>query len=392
MNDFSYLPPDQIYLDAACQSLRPLPVINALTEYYTSYNSCGERVKYQWGKVTDEKVDATRAAVLKYLKLSSRDHVVSFTLNTTYGINLLLDQIRLSFVKKVVTTDIEHNSPFLATMAFARKHTYVNKAKMEREVIARNPDGSIPLDATDWTRALVVVNCASNIDGRELVNIKDLVKTVHKAGGIIIIDAAQAMAHNSPLLHKTEADAICFSGHKIYAPSLGVIVARRDLLPKIDTTFIGGGMVDDADENAYTLSATNPDHAYTKFESGLQAWGEIIALGTALKWLESLPKSAHQSLAAHSKDLFDFLSSHPKVHLINHQPAPTMSLFVEGLDSHLAGAALSRENIMARTGYFCCHYYLAHKLNLPPLIRFSLGHHTRPTDIKKTIDTLSKVC
>ena len=72
MNDFDYLETGAVYLDAACQSLRPRPVIDALNDYYTKHNSCGERVKYKWGKITDDKVDATREKVLKYLKLKSQ--------------------------------------------------------------------------------------------------------------------------------------------------------------------------------------------------------------------------------------------------------------------------------------------------------------------------------
>ncbi|MCL1839733.1 aminotransferase class V-fold PLP-dependent enzyme [Candidatus Saccharibacteria bacterium] len=390
MNDFPYLKKDDVYLDAACQSLRPQPVIDALNSYYTGHNSCGERVKYKWGRITDEKVEATREKVLKFLKLKSKDYFVSFTLNTTYGINLILDQIRLSFVKKVMTSDIEHNSPFLSTIAFARKHTAGN-VHMGREVIVRNPDGSIPIEKYDFTRALVVVNCASNVDGRQLTNLSALEKAIHKAGGILVIDAAQAMAHSSEILHKTDADAICFSAHKMYAPSLGVMVVKKSMLEKIDTTFIGGGMVDDVDLDTYQLSANSPQHIYTKFESGLQAWGEIVAFGAAIDWLEHLPKSAHQNLMKYSQQLFDFLSQSPKVHLVNTTPNPTMSFYIEGVDSHLLGAALADEGIMARTGYFCVHYYLDHIMHYPPLIRFALGYHTRPSDIEKTIAVLKKL-
>ena len=391
MNDFPYLKKDDIYLDSACQSLRPQPVIDALNNYYTNHNSCGERVKYQWGRVTDDKVEDTRAKVLKFLKLKSKDYFVSFTLNTTYGINLILNQIRPSFVQKVMTSDIEHNSPFLSTMAFSRKHTSVGKVRMDREVMDREPDGSIDLDKYDFTRALVVVNCAANFDGRQLKNINELIKKVHKQNGIIVIDAAQAMAHSPEILYKTEADVICFSAHKMYAPSLGVMVVKKSMVDKIDTTFIGGGMVDDADLDTYQLSANSPNHIYTKFESGLQAWGEIIALGAAIDWLEQLPKSAHQNLAKYSEQLFDFLSTQPKVHLINQAANPTMAFYVEGFDSHLVGEALSDENIMTRTGYFCAHYYLDHKMHYPPLIRFALGYHTRQSDIEKTIAVLKKL-
>ena len=385
MNDFDYLGEGEVYLDAACQSLRPRPVINALNDYYTKHNSCGERVKYEWGKITDEKVEATRAKVLKYLKLSPRKYITSFTLNTTYGINLILSQIKPGIFKKVMTSEIEHNSPFLSTMALSKR------LDIPREVMQRNDDGSININDYDLSRAIVVVNCAANFDGRKLLNIKELVKSVHKAGGIIIIDAAQAMAHSHDILHGVEPDAICFSAHKLYAASLGVIVWHHDLQQYLDDAWLGGGMVDDVDRESYQLSAEGKEHRYTRFESGLQAWGEIVALGAALDWLDKLPKSAWQNLDQNTRQLYDILDSSTKVHLVNHEPNPTMSFYVDGYDSHLLGTALSRDNIMARTGYFCAHYYLDHILNLPPLIRFSLSLANRESDIAKIKKNLQNI-
>ena len=385
MEDFDYLREGDVYLDSACQSLRPRQVIDALNRYYTEHNSCGERVKYAWGRETDELVEDTREAMLKYLKLKSRDYSVSFTLNTTYGINLLLSQFKQGLFKKVVTSDIEHNSPFLSTMSFARKNN------IPREVIVREEDGSIDLSKYDFDKALVVVNCASNIDGRKLSNVKELVKKVHQQKGVIVIDAAQALAHSPELLYKTEADAICSSAHKMYGPSLGIMIVRRDLFSKIDTSFIGGGMVDDVDKESYKLSAESENHAYTKFESGLQAWGEIVAFGQALKWLNKVSKKDKKNFEACYTRLFEYLESNPKIHLINKEANPTMSFYIEGVDSHLAGGALSSRGIMARTGYFCVHYYLDHVMHYPPLIRFSLGYYIRPEDIDKTIDVLERM-
>lgn len=385
MEDFDYLREGEVYLDGACQSLRPRPVIEALEEYYTKFNSCGERVKYPWGVETDKRVEGTREKVLKYLKLSHRDYFVSFTLNTSYGINLLLAQVDASKYDVVVTSDIEHNSPFLATMTFAKKNG------LPRKVVARNEDGSIEVEAIP-ERALVVVNSASNIDGRKLGNIKEVVKRVHKTGGSIIIDAAQGMAHSVETIQKTEADAICFSAHKMYAPSLGGMVVRKDFLPRIMTTFIGGGMVDDVDRDSYLLSSEkNPEHLYTKFETGLQAWGEIIALGRAIDWLEKLGKKERQNLERNYTEMFEWLKNSPKVRLVNREANPTMSFFVEGVDSHLLGEALGAEKIMARTGYFCAHYYLDKVKHLPPLVRFSLGYHNRPEDIEKVERVMGKI-
>ena len=77
MDDFDYLKDGDVYFDAACQSLRPRPVIDALNRYYTEHNSCGERVKYAWGKRTDEIVENARLHALKYLKLKSKDYFTS---------------------------------------------------------------------------------------------------------------------------------------------------------------------------------------------------------------------------------------------------------------------------------------------------------------------------
>ena len=386
MKDFDYLGVKDIYLDSACQSLRPRPVIDALNAYYTEHNSCGERVKYKWGKVTDELVEATREKVLKYVGLKPKKYTTSFTLNTTYGINLILSQLKAGEFDKVMTSEIEHNSPFLATMAFSAR------TGLPREVMKRNEDGSIPIEDYDFTRAVVVVNAASNFDGRKLGNLAELNKAVHKAGGILIIDAAQAMAHSSEVLRGIEVDAICFSAHKLYAPSLGVIVWRDDLLDKMDYGFVGGGMVDDVELDKYEASAEGKEHRYTRFESGLQAWGEIVALGAALEWLEkTVSKRDWEVLHKNAEELYEFLKNSAKVHFVNHEANPTMSFYVEGLDSHLLGEALSREGIMARTGYFCAHYYLDHVLGMPPLVRFSLGLHNRPEDITRIKEILAKV-
>ena len=386
MNDFGYLGEDTVYLDAACQSLRPRPVVEALERYYFEHNSCGERVKYPWGEKTDELVEGARRKVLKLLKLKSKDYFVSFTLNTTYGINLILNELDPKCVKKVVTSEIEHNSPFLATMALSER------LGVPRVVLKRDENSALLMEDEDFAGAVVVVNCAANFDGRRLVNLKEVVKRVHRDGGLVIIDAAQAMAHYYEMLEKTEADAVCFSAHKMYAPSLGVIVARRDLVPKLKQTLIGGGMVDDVFEERYLLTAEgDKDHIYTVFEPGLQAWGEIVALGEAIDWLSARTKEDKKRLESCTRELDEFLRSREKIHMVGNEANPTMSFYVEGLDSHLLGAALGKEGIMARTGYFCVHYYLDKVMKLPPLVRFSLSYATREGDVEMVKKVMGKI-
>ena len=382
---FEYLKRQDVYFDGACQSLRPQPVIDSLVEYYQKHNSCGERVKYQWGKVTDQKVEQTRDQVLKLLKLKKKDYFVSFTLNTTYGINLLLSQFdfKKASIKTIVTSDIEHNSVFLTTLQASQNN------KLERLVLSREIDGSLPISEIP-DNSLVVVNVMSNIDGRLLQNLQEVVHYVHQRQGYIILDAAQAMAHHSAILEQTEADAICFSAHKLYAPSLGVIVIRKDFLSYIKPTFLGGGMVDDVDKSTYLPSFEYPDKFHTAFEPGLQAWGEIIALNSALDWLDQLPAAAKDRLSSCSEKLYQFLSTHPKIHCLNQHPSTVLTFYLKDVDSHLLAEALSDQGIMVRSGYFCVHYYLDHKLKLPPLLRLSLGYQNTEAEIDRVIKILSK--
>ena len=386
MEDFDYLSEGAVYLDSACQSLRPRPVINALERYYTEHNSCGERVKYKWGKVTDAKVEETREKTLKYLGVKAKKYTVSFTLNTTYGLNLVLSQLKPEAFSKVMTSDIEHNSPFLATMALAARTGW------PREIMERNEDGTIDVSKYDFSNAVVVVNSTSNFDGaRTLKNIAELSKAVHKAHGILVIDAAQGTSHTVDVVRGQDYDVLCFSAHKMYGPSLGGIVWKDELAEKIFVGFVGGGMVDDVERDKYVLSAEGKEHRYTRFEAGLMAWGEIVALGETIDWLEKVPKSDWKCLHDNCERLFRLLDESPKVHLVSKEPSTTMSFYVEGLDSHLLGEALSREDIMARTGYFCAHYYLDHVRKMPPLMRFSLGLHNRASDIDKVERVLGKI-
>ena len=68
-----------------------------------------------------------------------------------------------------------------------------------------------------------------------------------------------------------------------------------------------------------------------------------------------------------------------------------MSFYVDGLDSHLLGEALANEGIMTRTGYFCVHYYLDHRMHFPPLVRLSFGYQNTPEQIDKLLEVLKKL-
>jgi selenocysteine lyase/cysteine desulfurase len=382
---FSWLDTHDIYLDAACQSLRPQPVIDALSGYYTSFGACGGRVRYAWGHRVDEEVGATRDAVLELLGLSGRTYAVSFTLNTTYGLNLLLAQLPVGRFGSVVTSHLEHNSAFLPTITAARR------LGVGRLVLEREPDGALAYTPSQLDRAVVVVNAVSNVDGRRLTNLEDLVRDTHARGGIVLLDAAQAVPHALDLLRSTAADAICWSGHKAYAPTLGVVVVTRELIGSLDLGFVGGGMVSDVREDGFDLL---PDDPASRLEPGLQAWGEIVGLRAALDWFAGLRIGGERPSACIDRlgqRLFEGLAAVPGVTLVNSQPSAIVSLYAPRQDSHRLAVFLSRQRIMVRSGYFCVHHGLRERLGLPPLLRFSLGLHSTSADVDAAVRALDRL-
>lgn len=384
-SDFAYLDPKVCPMDSACQTLRPQCVIDAEAEYYHAYNACGGRVKYGWGKRVDDKVQAAREGMLRLCGRSAKEYAVAFTLNTTTGINQVLHQLPSNW-DTIVTSEIEHNSVFVPTIAWAKRRNG------KRIVLPRNEDGSLTYQPTDLRNAVVVVNTASNIDGRTLVNATELAKTTHAEQGILLLDAAQTFGHDTDILQETDFDAAFGSAHKMYGPSLGFIIIRRSLLRSLDPFLLGGGTVADVDRNHYTLLSGADEHAI--LETGLQNWGGIIGLERAITWLKDLRidgMDRHTYEQKLCKALYDGLRSLPRTTLVNGGPRSTQSIYVERLDSHRLALYLDAQRILCRSGHFCCHSYLAHQLKLPPLLRLSIGLNNTMEQIECCVDVLRKI-
>ncbi len=382
-DDFSYVDPKACYLDAACQTLRPRPVIEAENEYYLQYNACGGRVKYRWGMTVDERVKEARRSLLSYCNKSEKEYAVAFTLNTTYGINLVLHQLPKKTFSTIVTSEIEHNSVSLPSMTWAANRDAT------RIVLARNEEGDVLYDASDLQGAVVLLNTMSNIDGRILGNARTLITDTHAAGGIVLFDAAQGFGHAVSLLREADFDAAFGSGHKMYGPSIGFIIIKRSLLQKLDPFFIGGGTVSDAERSAFSLIGAG-EEAHAILEAGLQNWAGIIGLNAAVEWLarQHERETRERSLA---QTLFDGLRAMPRVQLFTQHPSSIVSFHVEGIDAHSLALYLSERDIMCRSGSFCCHAYLQHQLGLPPLLRVSLGLYNTQAHIDHFLSSLTTI-
>lgn len=404
LKNFEYLNENIAYFDTACQTLRPWEVIQAETDYYQNFNSCGHRVKYPWGEKTDKLVEECRSSLLDLVNKKSKNYTVAFSLNTTFGINQILFQLDPDKFETIISSEIEHNSVFLPCLEFSKKF------KKKRLVLERGEDGALLYQKEQLAKAIVLVNATSNIHGLNLANLKQLSLDVKEMGGILLLDACQTFAHNPEILQDIEFQAVFGSGHKMYAPSVGFIIIQKDFLKTLKPYLIGGSTVQMVDLNNYEL-IQNEAELYARIEPGLQNYAGIIGLNKAIKWRKNwkyqannpdqdeVEKSLNQKKASeYEQSLAKYLNQKlleiPNLKLLNTKPSSVVSMYPTkaGWDGHKLALMLGQAGVMGRSGYHCCHYYLHQKLKLPALFRISLGLNNTKKQIDELVQKLKVVC
>ena len=413
---FKYLDKNLIYLDQACQTLRPKKVIETELKYYTHLNSCGGRGNHQMVRQVNEVMHETRKQILHFIGKSSNKYTVVFCPNTTIGINILLTNLNWQNYKQIVTTDKEHNSVYLPAISFAKKF---NK---QLRILLRSQQKSLdPIALSKISNSVCLFNTTSNIDGESLNELDISIKTLKNEGNLVLLDATQSLAHNKIDFFDLDFDCLFASGHKIYAPSIGFMVIKKSLIKDLDQFWVGGGTVQKVENQNYELIEVESDLG-TRLEFGLQDYAAIFGLSEALEWLseykikEEYPKIDYDSslvksvgnkllgigpaeesifyIEALADLLFDNLQNMQKknkIKLLNKKASSIISFVAIGLDSYSLTARLSEQNIICRSGFMCCHSYIKDVLKMPAVTRVSIGLHNTPEDIITFLKTLNKI-
>ena len=383
--DFLYLDKNAYYFDSACQNLRPQSVIDAQNSYFYEFNSCGGRVKYPWGEKVDKTVNQTRKELLKLVNKNEKDYDVAFGLNSTHLMNLILLQLKPSLFDQIITTDIEHNSVFLPSIVWSKKYS------KPRIVLERQKSGTVNIeDLKNVHRGIFIANTTSNIDGRILENLTEICAEIRQKSGLVLLDSCQTLGHDYSILQNCDFDACFGSGHKMYAPSVGFVIFRKDLIDKLDIAFIGGSTVTDTRFDEYDL-IQDSNELYAVLESGLQNYSAIVGLNEAILWSNNNQKERLKHEQELSNYLYDKLKGIQNITILNQKPSSIVSIYSTKIDSHKLGTILAGKGIMCRVGYHCCHYYLKNKMEYPPLLRISLGFHNTKHHIDYLIQNLEQV-
>ena len=207
-----------VYLDNAATTQKPQTVIDAVTNYYTTYNSNIHRGTHHLSNLATEAHESARKTIQNYLN-AEHDHEIIFTRGTTEGINLVAHSFGEGFVKpgdEVIVTEMDHHSNFVPWQRMCEER------QAHFRVIPFTPDGDLRLDIykkllNDRTR-IVAFNHVSNSLGT-INPAKKMTKMAHEVGAAVLVDAAQSVQHIEHDVRDLDADFYVFSGHKVYGPT-----------------------------------------------------------------------------------------------------------------------------------------------------------------------------
>lgn len=389
--DFPLLKNSQVaYLDNAATAQRPQAVLEAEKSFYEKYNANPLRGLYELGMEATECYEEAREAVRDFLHAGKSSEII-FTRNTTESINLLAYSYGLTNLKKgdeILVGIDSHHSNLLPWQMVARQ-TGASLKFLECEMDGRFTEEAVKKAVTSHTK-LAAITHVSNVIGR--VNpVEDIIKMVHQAGGVVVVDAAQSTPHIPIDVQKMDADFLAFSGHKLMGPmGIGVLYGKEKLLQNMPPFLTGGEMIE---------SVTRKSAVYAqlphKFEAGTVNGGGAWGLKAAIDYINSI---GFEKIEEKEKTLtaiaMEELKKIPHVHVIGSED-PTehngiVSFTIDGVHPHDIASILDSAHVDVRAGHHCAQPLLAH-LGVMVTARASISFYNSEEDVRKFTGEVKKI-
>lgn len=380
-----------VYLDSSATSLKPRPVIDALTGYYTDYTANVFRGIYTTSEEATAAYEGARGKVAGFIAAPSPSEIV-FTRNATESLNLLAAGIGKTLREgdEIVTTIMEHHSNFVPWQQRAVKKN------IECRLWDLDGDGGLNLKELDKLitprTKVLAITAASNVLGT-IISIKAIVSIVKRLNPkcLVFVDAAQAVPHMAVDVMDWGADAIAFSGHKMLGPTgIGVLWAKMSLLEALSPYQYGGDMIEEVHRDSTIFKS--PPH---KFEAGTPHVAGAIGLGAAVDYLQAL---GLDKIRKHEIEITDYalkaLARFTGVTVYGPAHANdrggVIAFRLEGIHPHDVAQVLDESGICIRVGFHCAQP-LHEFLGIGPTARVSFYVYTTKKDIDTLITGLEKV-
>lgn len=376
-----------IYFDNAATVQKPQCVIDALVVYYQNTNANVHRGVHTLSLEATDAMEQTRVKLQKFVNARFGYEMI-FTRGTTESINLVANGLSQSIKKddEIIVSQLEHHSNIVPWQMLCEQ----TGAKLQ--VVELLPNGELNMESFENIlnpkTKLVAISHISNTLGT-INPIKEIISKAHRFGAWVLIDGAQAIAHQRVDVQALDCDFYCFSGHKMYAPTgIGILYGKEELLNQLSPYQGGGEMI-----KTVTFQQTTYADLPFKFEAGTPNIADAIAFGKAIDFIESI---GLENIYQYENELLDYatrkLEDIKEVRLIGtarHKSA-VISFLLEGTHPSDVGILLDKMGIAVRTGHHCTQPLMQY-YEIPGTVRASFAVYNTKEEIDYFINALQKV-
>ncbi|MED0687581.1 cysteine desulfurase [Anoxybacillus ayderensis] len=375
-----------VYLDSAATSQKPLPVIEAIDNYYRQYNSNVHRGVHTLGTKATDAYEGAREKVRRFIGAASTEEII-FTRGTTTAINLVAASYGRANVREgdeIVITYMEHHSNIIPWQQVAKQTGATLK------YIPLQPDGTIRLEdveqAVTPNTKIVAVMHVSNVLGT-INPVKEIAQIAHKNGAVVVVDGAQSTPHMKVNVQDIDCDFYAFSGHKMCGPTgIGVLYGKKRLLEQMEPVEFGGEMID-----FVGLYESTWKELPWKFEGGTPIIAGAIGLGAAIDFLEQV---GLDHIAEHEHRLAQYaleqLATIEGLTIYGPKERAGLVTFnIEDVHPHDVATVLDAEGIAVRAGHHCAQP-LMKWLNVTATARASFYLYNTEEEIDALVSALKK--
>jgi cysteine desulfurase/selenocysteine lyase len=376
-----------VYLDSGATTQKPRVVIEAESAFYRESNANIHRGVYWLSQHATDLYEMAREKIGRFLNAAHADEIV-FTRGTTEAINLVAfswGRSNLQTGDEIVLTHMEHHSNIVPWQLLCEQTGAVLR------VVPVTDRGELDMDAYQAmlgprTRLVAVVH-VSNALGT--VNpIADIIAKAHAIGALVLIDGAQAVAHQPVDVQALGCDFYAFSGHKLYGPTgIGALYARRELLAAMPPWQGGGDMIRTVGFEGSTWA-----EAPQRFEAGTPNIAGAVGLAAAIDYVSAI---GLERIASHEHGVLEYAteaaSRIPAMRLVGTAPgkAAILSFLVDGIHPHDLGTILDTEGVAIRAGHHCAMPLMT-RLGIPVTARASFGLYNGKEDVDALMAAIGK--
>jgi len=377
-----------VYLDNAATSQKPRSVIEAVSRFYGAENANIHRGVHYLSERATLAYDGVRERVARFLNATSPAEIV-FTRGTTEGINLVAQSRARTTLKpgdEILITGMEHHSNIVPWQLVAAQTGAVIHA------VPLTDAGELDLAAfdrllTDRTRVLAVVHLSNALG--TINPVRWMISRARERGIVTLVDGAQSAPHLPVDVQALDCDFFAFSGHKVFGPTgVGVLYGRASLLAAMPPWQGGGDMIE-----TVTLERSTWAAPPARFEAGTPMIAQVIGLGAALEYVESVGRAA---IGAWEEELLAYATERVAevegVRLIGtaREKASVLSFVVEGVHPHDVGAVLDDEGVAVRAGHHCAQPVMQ-RFGVPATVRASFAFYNTRAEVDTLVRGLRRV-